>query len=320
MHDNENALDELTDAQRSLLHQVKTSFYDLRNEISLFEDSLLDEAELMYAHAYRLPNYTDEDIGQWPETIDVSPLQGLNALKYTLEHIKNLTMPHDHSGRIIQRIPGIIGLSHPDPQSLRLRIATINKKKHEFHAWLKHHLPDPNVRFLLLTNAMPNVVKLKAFRDILFTNRELYSVGFTWKHRQSINPLKKAALLLNLEKTMAYYKSRFPLSPKWEDVEREITIISRYPSTSAFLQVRDLRVSPSMNLRYQANAPVYIPDRKAPTDMIAHSPLFVFNQEVRIHPLKPYFLDNDRTPYQPKGELVIPRLNVYFDPKRSAGN
>lgn len=303
--------------ERKLLNTARLLYVDLLRDICLFEEAVLEKSTLIDAHVFQLPSFTDDDIGEIPTAIDVTPLTGQRALECTMLHLHALEQEHDHSARIIKRLPGIIALSHPEPDSLRARIFTINQKKAQFHLKLIELCPDPNKRFELLVMAMPNVVKLKVFRDILFANRPLYSVGFSWKHRQSKKKLGKHELLAMLDKSLAYYQKRFPLSEKTRDIEIERDTISAYPATSRFVQARSLRVAPAMNLNYVKHTAKHIDTASAPVDMIAHSPLFVFNQSLKIHPLKPYNIENAGQTAKVEHELVLPRLCIYFDPTGS---
>ncbi|MCF4010617.1 DNA replication terminus site-binding protein [Rheinheimera sp. UJ63] len=299
--------------------RVQLSFADIRSELTLFENELNDHSSLIRAEVFRLPPFHDDDIGEWPEHISVDTITGDDAYQIAMAHLKSMDLEHDHSNRIIPRLPGIICVSHPDPLSMLARLATINKKKADFHQMVLSSHSNRDVRFEALLRSMPNVVKLKAFRGTLFANRALYSVGFTWKNRRASKHLTKKQLLDMLDKTISYYEKRFPLSEKGEAVHEEKRVISQYPATSRFLMTRPLRVAPAMNLRYIKDAPLYLgPDLKAPVDMIAHSPLFVFNQNVKCHPLKPFLADEAPKPKVIDRPLVIKRLSVYFDPIASA--
>lgn len=306
----------LTDDDRRYLNTVRLNYRNLMDEITLFEDELRQHASLLHAEVYQLPSFTDDDIGQQPESIEVQAITGEPAFSLALSHLHSFNLDYDHSGRIIKRLPGLLAVEHRDPFSLMKRLVNVNAKKAELHAEIKK-CPNNDMRFIMLTQAIPNVVKLKAFRDLLFANRPLYSVGFSWKHRQSIQRMGKSALLAMLNVSLNYHQTRFPLSEKTEQIKRDIDAISRYPSTSAFIQCRSLRVAPAMNLRYVKDTPVFISGLKAPVDMIAHSPLLVVNHYPKLHPLKAYLIDNAGINTQPYGEPVIPRLGIYFDAKRS---
>jgi hypothetical protein len=128
----------------------------------------------------------------------------------------------------------------------------------------------------------------------------------------------KAQLMATLETNLSYYQKRFPLTNKPQEIAEEIAIISQYPATSCFIQARSLRVAPAMNLNYVKHTVKYIESASAPVDMIAHSPLFVFNQDVKIHPLKPYDVANAGTSKVHGKELLLPRISVYFDAESSS--
>lgn len=313
----EHHLDADTSAEdRRFFTLARVAYLDLVKEIMLLEDALRDHTHLIRADVYQLPAFTDDDIGQAPEAIPITPYTGQSALELALSHLHSFKLDQEHSGRIIKRLPGIVAIEHREPLSLLMRIAAVNRKKQELHDLILAHCPSRDARFMLLVNIIPNVVKLKAFRDLLFANRPLYSVGFSWKHRQSILRLSKSKLMAMLDKSLAYYQSRFPLSPKTEQIQKERDLISQYPATSHFVQARDLRVAPAMNLRYLPDTDNFLPGR-APVDMIAHSPLLVINQSPRVHPLKPYDIQHAGTASNRYGELVLPRLCVYFDPRAS---
>lgn len=304
---------------RRAMGLIRLSYQNLLDELSLLEEALLEQSTLIQAHVYELPLFEDEDIGTPPTDIPLITHHAHDALALALNHMKSFKLDEKHSGRIIKRLPGVIVLSHPHAMSVLQRMATINVKKAALHKEIIDSHPDKNKRFLQLVDILPNLVKLKAFRDLLFANRPLYSVGFTWKHRQSVQKLSKRMLIDMLDKTLKYYSSRYPLSPYNQVVQEERALISQYPATSRFIMARNLRVSPSMNLRYLKDTPVLIDGIKAPADKIAHSPMFIFNQDVKLHPLKPYSSDNVNPPRAIPNPLVLPRLYVYEDTRRSAG-
>ncbi|MAA94503.1 MAG: hypothetical protein CML22_07465 [Rheinheimera sp.] len=316
VHDNDSPNEQDT---RRFTGRIRLAYQNLLDECSLLEEALLEQSSLIQAQVYMLPRFDDNDVGVTPTTIPVTAHQGEDALKLALSHIKSFKLDEKHSGRIIKRLPGVIVLSHPQALSLLQRMATINLKKAELHKLIIDSHPDKNKRFLQLVDTLPNLVKLKAFRGVLFANRPLYSVGFTWKHRQSRQKLSKRNLIQLLDKTLEYYASYQPLSPYNEIVQKEKALISQYPATSRFIMARSLRVSPSMNLRYLKETAVHIDGLKAPVDMIAHSPLFVFNQDVKLHPLKDYSVEDARPPRALPNPLVIDRLCVYEDSRGSAG-
>lgn len=300
-------------SQRRFFGLIRVSYTDLLDSIALLVDELLERSTIENACVFELPAFDDNDIGSPPEHIPIVLHQGDDALKLALRHIQSFKLDNEHSGRIIKRLPGLISLSHPEPVSVLSRMAIINHKKSELHKLIIQSHPDKNKRFLQLVDILPNLVKLKAFRDLLFANRPLYSVGFSWKHRKSMKRLSKRQLLDMLNKTLSYYESRFPLSPYNDIVQNELSLISQYPATSRFIMARNLRVAPAMNLRYEKDTDVILSELKAPVDMIAHSPLFVFNQSIKLHPLKPYCSQDARPPEAPRNRLVIDRLSIYED-------
>lgn len=297
-----------------MMHEaiIKATYQNLLDCLANFEHAVRHESELLEAVVYKLPAFTNEDIKEKISEIHIDKIEGSIAVSMALSHLKDHKLDADRSGRIIKRLPGVIVLNHNEPLSMHLLINQINALKQEFHALIVKHYPDKNQRFLALKQLLPDLVKLMAIRDVLHVHKPLYSVGFTWKIRKVIKHMTKKQVMAMLLKTKEYYARRQQLSLYNEKLAEEIDHISSYPAASRFFMERPIRVAPAMNLRYIKDATSYFSDKKAPVDMIAHSPLWVFNETPKIHPLKDYTTDHYQLPEPPTEPLVIKRLDLYL--------
>lgn len=300
-----------------MMHEtlIKTTYQNLLDCLNNLDEAIRQDCELMHAVVYKLPKFTNDDIKEKITEIYVEKYEGAQALSMALSHLKLHKLDADRSGRIIKRLPGVVLLQHPQPLSMHLLLNQINDLKQEFHALIIKHYPDKNKRFLALKDLTPDLVKLMAIRDVLHTPQPLYSVGFTWKIRKAIKNMNKEDVMAMLKKTKEYYAKRQQLSLYNEVLEEEIAHISSYPASSMFFLERPIRVSPAMNLRYvKDGVPFFLqtPHKKPPVDMVAHSPLWIFNGSPKIHPLKDYTIEHYQPPELPTEPLVLKRLNLYL--------
>ena len=295
---------------------ISAIYNELIEHQRLLMATIKDDASLSSACVYTYPKYSDADIGKPVEEIPISPFTGEAALSRALAHLFDHKLDESRSGRLVRRLPGTIVIEHPEPISLLRRMHKVNQLKNELQEHIQAISPDLKKRHELISRILPDLVRIMATRDILYANKPLISVGFTWKHRQSSKTMGKSALLDTLQKTVDYFKTHQPAMNKHPHVEEEMDIISRYPANTRFVQVRPIRVSPAMNLRYQANAERFIPDVRSPVDMVAHSPLWIVNQIPVVHPFHSY--DSNSRNQSPRervslyNSLVIPRLHIYL--------
>jgi DNA replication terminus site-binding protein len=297
---------------------LKAVYQQLLEHQRLFAQIVQHDAQLQSACVYTYPNYTDKDIGKPVNEIPITPYRQEAALSRAINHLFVHKLDQTRSGRLVKRLPGTVVLQYDEPSELLQRMHTINGLKNQLHQLITQLSPDLKQRHDIIKHILPDLVKIMAYRDILFANKPLISVGFTWKHRQSSKTMGKSALMQMLQKTAQYFKTHQPAMNKHQPVEEEIALISKYPASTRFSCVRPLRVSPAMNLRYVQDTDRFINEHKAPIDMVAHSPLWIVNQHPKIHSFHSYTAqeDVDETERHSRGskytQLVIPRLHIYL--------
>lgn len=289
---------------------LKISYADIQERLRLLFDVIDDKATDIRAYVFQLPSPSNDDIGDKPTLIPVTPFTEDTAYQLAKAHSFLHTLNQERSGRVLPRLPGIVMIEHPDPLDCLSRMADINRAKDDFKKQVKNISTDKNVRFREVSKAFPDLVKLQTFRHLLFLNASAQTVGFSWVNRNSVKCYKKLDVIDLLQKADGYYKDRQPLSDFLELVQKEQVRIGEYPPDAEFVIRRPQRITPMMNVRYYSPKNAILPNQNMPANIVAHSPLFVFNHSPKVHDLNTYV--------RPENEVVlddiapvIPRLHLY---------
>lgn len=303
---------------------LKTCFRHLCDHIDSFTEYLLSTGELIEATVYQYPAYTDEDIDDWPETIELMPVHGKKGLVMALDWMKQNSIIDEQSGRIVPRLPGTIVYHHPNHLECLMRLERINLEKNQLKQAILQISTDKDIRFEAVKNALPNLIKKVATRHFIYANRPVKSLSFSWAHRQTGENKNKQQVLEMLQKSLDYRNKNSIADPHFaEKVEQEIIKISQLPHQSRFVIRRPIRVTPMVNLNYIKSSEPHLAQRAAskmplalsPKNYVAHSPVFVFNDNPKIYQFQNYVRSADHTtsPLTMPGEtLVVERLHLYW--------
>lgn len=302
---------------------LRATYKLLGDHIDEFTEFMLSKGELKAAAVYEYPSHTDDDVAQVPDSIPLTPVFDQAALLLALDSLKQNTIRDDQSGRIVPRLPGAIVYHHPDPLECIGRLERINELKNELADAILAISPDKDVRFDVVKDALPLLIKKVATRHVIYANRPVKAVSFSWAHRYAGKSLSKSQVEDMLAKSLTYSNKHTLSDPRFGlQVEEDMVTISRLPANSRFVIRREIRVTPMLNLNYEKDSVPYLqarPSSKTPTALspknyVAHSPVFIFAGEPRLFPFENY---TGRTgPGQQASrepiELIIPRLHLYL--------
>lgn len=302
---------------------LRATYKLLGDHIDEFTELLLGKGELKAAAVYEYPAHTDNDVAQVPDSIPLTPVFDQAALLLALDSLKQNTIRDDQSGRIVPRLPGAIVYHHPDPLECIGRLERINELKNELADAILAISPDKDVRFDVVKDALPLLIKKVATRHVIYANRPVKSVSFSWAHRYAGKTLSKDQVLDMLAKSLIYSNKHTLSDPRFGlQVEEDMLTISRLPSNSRFVIRREIRVTPMLNLNYEKDSVPYLqarPSSKTPTALspknyVAHSPVFIFGGEPRLFPFENYTgrTGSGQQASREPIELIIPRLHLYL--------
>lgn len=302
---------------------LRASYHLLVDHIESFTEYLLGQGELKSATVYEYPAHTDDDVAHAPQSIVLTPVHQEAALLMALESIKKNTIVDDQSGRIVPRLPGVIVYHHPNPLECLSRLERINMLKNDLADAILAISPDKDVRFEVVKDALPLLIKKVATRHLIYANRPVKSVSFSWAHRYAGKTLSKTQVEDMLEKSLMYSNKHTLSDPRFGlQVEEDMVTISQLPAHSQFVIRREIRVTPMLNLNYEKDSSSYLQSRPAsktptalsPKNYVAHSPVFIFAGNPRIYPFENYTGRTQSTQQAGREpvELIIPRLHLYL--------
>lgn len=305
------------------ISNVRATYKLLCDHIDEFTEQLLGKGELKAAAVYEYPSHTDEDVAQVPDSIVLTPVFGQAALLLALDSLKQNTLRDDQSGRIVPRLPGTIVYHHPEPLDCIQRLERINELKNELADAILAISPDKDIRFDVVKDALPLLIKKVATRHVIYANRPVKSVSFSWTHRYAGKSLNKKQVEDMLAKSLVYSNKHTLSDPRFGmQVQEDMVTISRLPANSRFVIRRELRVTPMLNLNYVKDAAPYLtrrPSSKTPTavspkNYVAHSPVFIFEGDPRLYTFENYTRKSasQSQATREEVELVIPRLHLYL--------
>ena len=304
--------------------ELKATYALLSDHIDSFVEYLLSQGHLHSATVYQYPAHTDEDIAEWPDLIELVPVHGQEALLMALDHLKKNTIVDKQSGRIVPRLPGSVVYYHPDALGCINRLERINVLKNDLRDAIMKISDDIDVRFEAVKLALPNLIKKVATRHFLYANRPVAKLSFAWVHRQAGNNLSKKQVLDILNRSLAYRNKNTIADPNFHEmVQEDILRISQMPAASKYVIRRPLRVAPMVTLKYKPSSLPYLdsrpssakPNALSPTNYVAHSPIFIFNDEPLAFPFKNYVAaEHAKAQSEPNRneELMVKRLHLFY--------
>lgn len=306
---------------------VKASYKLLCDHIDSFVEYLLDKGELVSARVYQYPVFTDRDIGHSPDSIPLTPVDGQQALLLALDYLQQHAIKEEQSGRIVPRMPGTIVFQHPDPIGCIMRLDYINVLKNNLNEAITNISPKKDVRFETVKLALPNLIKKVATRHVIYANKPVKSVSFSWVNRHNGKNLSKKQVLAILKTSEEYENKNSIADPDFADyVAKEIVKISHMPDSSQFVIRRPLRITPMLNFNYQRDGLPHLKQRPssrrsgalAPKNYVAHSPAFIFNDLPKVFPFWSYEANEQGTEQNlddkqtVREQLILPRLHLYL--------
>ena len=296
------------------VNTLRSDFQYLQEHLRLLNEDINNSCTLVKAIAFGLPDYDDEDVGEAVSEIPVTRYEGEKVLDKALLHMSTMKLDHKRSGRMMKRLPGIICMHTQAPVHLLLRMRKVNQIKEQFKQTVLKISPDVNVRFELMKDAVPDLIKLALYRRVLYLDRPAYSIGISWANRHSRKNLTRSEVISMLETTQRYYASRPAESHKANLVEDELKQVAHSKSARFYIK-RPLRVAPTYNVKYEKHAESLLVDIEggepvAIKNAIAHSPIWIFNNLPKIHELETY----RKTERKRRSSFTLPiieRLHLY---------
>lgn len=289
------------------IQRLREHYFNMMEHIKLLRE-LLSQSASPYSVCFVLPHLSKEDIGIEPCAIHVEKVTGQYALNMAIEHLSQHELKEDVPGLFAQRLPGVIflNLTPEDTQEAEQRIEAINSLKAMFAGLVKALSPNKDVRFEIVSQALPNLIKKSVARKILVAPEHCKRIGFTWKRFYSVR--KKTPLEWDeyLENAIKKGRPKGVEQTNWEQaIEIERQILRNNDDAAAFVSRRPLRIAPAMNLTMSGG-------KVKATTVVAHSPLWVFNQVPTVGVLNDF---NDgaqkRQGSEREEQLLIPRLFLY---------
>lgn len=279
--------------------EIRSQFDNIENLI----DQLiieLKQQELIYCSYYQLPEVSPDTESQFNEEISVTALNSDQAFKKCCDSFKDFYKRTELSGRVLKRHPGIIAIKSEQPDLIIQRIKQINEAKHK----LKNIIIDSgnnDARFELVHSAVPNLITLCAYRNIHYETQSPYSIRFTWMNKHSIKLLSKSEALTLLDNSEIFGSTNKISSQSWHDIiqKEKLNVLSLKDDEKLRIR-RPTRVSPQVNIRYDANNRYHVS---------AALPFIIINpdSEVKFGVLKDYIKKNNH-PRKKQNHYLIERL------------
>lgn len=267
---------------------------DLHETMDALDDALdtlraqLSACQVDACRAFDLPPVTPEDELLEPDYIEPLPFTAAEAVAAVLAAFGRFHTGAGLSTRIVYRMPGVIAISTPSPDTLVSQVQKINLLKNHFDA-VAQTVRDPDERFDLIHRNFPGVVYLQVIRELKVITDPLKSVTFSWGRKPSSQLITPESADSKLEWTAKHPNSRvlsrsgLSLNQLQETVARERSYLATLPAETKIRFRRELRVRPLSNLLFTDDIEVTKSQREA------HTPLIVINSpNVKIGELKPY--------------------------------
>ena len=252
---------------------------------------------------FSLPTLSKEDLGDEPHKIPVETHTGKHALNMAIEHLSQHKLKENVPGVFAPRLPGAIVLTMEESTArlIKSRINKINDLKVKLAESIKLLSPYTDVRFEIISQVLPNLIKKTALRKILLAPEQCHRVGFTWKRFYSVRKKSPKGWDKYLEKAIVTGKHK---GPEWEQaIEIERQVLRNNNDASFFVSRRPIRITPAMNINMN--------NSKA-TTVVAHSPLWIINQTPSIRGLKTFDTNAPKRKINERDEqLLLPRLHLY---------
>jgi DNA replication terminus site-binding protein len=288
------------------IKKLHGDYLNMKERIKLLAGEL-NELSPENCVCFSLPNLSKEDLGDEPNKILVETLTGQHALNMAIEHLSQHELKESVPGIFAPRLPGTIVLNVEEAIAcdIKSRINDINALKVKFAISIKRLSPSTDVRFEIVKEVLPNLIKKTAVRKILLAPEQCHRIGFTWKRFYSVRKKTPEEWDKYLENAIVTGKHK---GPEWEQaIEMERQVLRNNNDASVFISRRPIRITPAMNLNVTMNN-----GKTKATTVVAHSPLWVINQAPSIRGLKTFDANGPKRKINERNEeLLIPRLHLY---------
>ncbi|PJG57720.1 DNA replication terminus site-binding protein [Aeromonas cavernicola] len=232
----------------------------LRQQMVTIDEALmalaseLAQLPLLEAHVYPLPPVAQGTEHDPIEQIEVGYLSGDAAFTTTLAAYRDHSARAGCSTKATHRLPGWLRFPTEAASRLTPLVTEINQLKQDFKAQVQQ-AGGRDEKFELVHTALPGVITLQVYRKLTLLSGALYSLGFTWADKQSINRLSREQVLEMLERSRRYIP---PLcdNAQWSKmVDQEVYDIRRLPADAQLRIRRPVKTHPMINLLWQDRSP-----------------------------------------------------------------
>ncbi|MCI2286019.1 DNA replication terminus site-binding protein [Colwellia sp. MSW7] len=256
---------------------------------------------------FTLPTLSEDDLGDDPAIIPVQTLTGKHAIDVAIGHLSQHEIKEQVPGVFSPRLPGVISLTLTDKKcrEVHQRINVINALKTDFALLVQSLSPSVDVRFEIVSQALPNLIKKAVARKILVAPEHCKRIGFSWKRFFSIRKKTPEQWDKYLENALKS-KPKGCEQDKWEQsIAIERNIVRNNNDAAILISRRPIRITPAMNVVMQEG-------KVKATTIVAHSPLWVFNQNPTIGMLSDFGANKTKRKTVERDEtLLISRLHLY---------
>jgi hypothetical protein len=283
-----------------VIDQYQEDYYYLMSHIDAFTRFLDEECNLT-STVWVLPVSTTEDIGI--KHIDIIPeeIVGIQATNRAIDHLSDHRLKHKQSGLFAKRLPGVIKVKTKQKKDFLMRVQRINEIKDNLERYLIEKVPNIDDRFVVTKAAVPYAIRKAISRHIhVIDDDTLRSIGLSISTRTSMSAIQDRDAWIKKLKRSKAYKANQVNGDEWvRMVEVEEKRLAKLSQTAKLRTIRPLRKAPIMNIYYHGGKKGTI---------IAHSPLFVLNEEVKVNSFRPYTGNaKDKNIREP----IIPRWHLY---------
>jgi len=253
---------------------------------------------------FSLPAIAKKEETSRPDFIEVTVAQGMVAQSKIKEAWFRYYGEDGCSTKAAYREPGayVIVVSKEERQAVRDVVACVNRAKSAFLT-MAHQIENEDERFEIVHDLFPMLLINNLRRDITI-HEDPKSLRFGWANKPLIFKRTKKAIMDKLDKSQRRnHKLLGDADDTWvHQIENEIETLSRIPEDAELREIRDVRVSPSVNI-----------DKKVYACPI---PVLVL-VEKRKKPFIKLLENYDKLKSKPRGrkpverQLVNARLHIY---------
>lgn len=302
-----------------LIGRMNACFTTLEASLELLKQRLM-HTELLAARLFQLPEIEKGKEQEPLEQIEVTEINGDDALRQGLRHLQNLFIHHNAqhiSSKAAVRLPGVLcfAVDADELRSLSALLRRINQLKAELEqivtvdSGLSHEQ-----RFDFVHAHLHGLITLNAYRAVCLLENPS-SIHFGWANKNIIKNVTRDEILQQLEKSLHSGRSVPPYSrEEWASwVSREISDVRRLPESAALKIKRPVKVQPIARVWYQEQQKQV--QHPCPLPLIAFC-LRRLGGPPKIGDLSNYDAQQIKHRHRPRAQslrLVVKRLHLYTD-------